>query len=91
MENIHYILDGALMTDRAQAHAYIAETLSFPPYYGGNLDALADCLSDLSARTRITLVNGERLRENLGAYADRLLEVFRQTSAAPGAFGFDCI
>ena len=38
MENIHYILDGALMTDRAQAHAYIAETLGY------DIEDVTNCL-----------------------------------------------
>ena len=30
-----------------QIHKLLAETFSFPPYYGANLDALWDCLSEL--------------------------------------------
>ena len=31
-----------------EIHDYIAEELSFPSYYGKNLDALYDVLTDLS-------------------------------------------
>ena len=41
------ILDCARMTERAAAHAYIARALNFPDYYGKNLDALYDCVTDL--------------------------------------------
>ena len=31
-------------------HEYIKEKLDFPDYYGGNLDALYDCLCELSEK-----------------------------------------
>lgn len=37
-------------TDKADALARIARALDFPEWFGGNWDALADCLSDLSWR-----------------------------------------
>jgi ribonuclease inhibitor len=46
MEQI-YILDARQM-DRSHLHSYLREQLPLPEYYGGNLDALFDCLSDLS-------------------------------------------
>ena len=81
-----FLLDGAAMTDRPAAHAYLAETLKFPLWYGRNLDALADCLSEFGKRTRITIVNTEALRQNLGSYGERLLNVFREASAEPESF-----
>lgn len=33
---------------RGEIHAYIKEALSLPTWYGNNLDALYDCLTDLS-------------------------------------------
>lgn len=40
-------IDGARITTSAEAMDAIAETLSFPGYFGHNLDALYDCLTDL--------------------------------------------
>lgn len=56
---------GELMTPR-QIHEYIAEKLSFPDYYGKNLDALYDCLTDICEDTQITIKNYDILdyREN---------------------------
>ena len=41
-------LNGNLLSDAAQVHDYLKECLDFPEYYGKNLDALHDCLTDLS-------------------------------------------
>lgn len=40
-------LDTREFTDKEASHAYLNEMLEFPEYYGGNLDALYDCLTDL--------------------------------------------
>ncbi len=37
-------------------HAYLKEAFHFPDYYGMNLDALYDCLSDLDD-TEVVIVN----------------------------------
>ena len=34
---------------------YLSEELAFPPYFGRNLDALHDCLTDVGAPTRMIL------------------------------------
>ena len=34
-------------------HAYIKEKLDFPDYYGENLDALFDCLTEMDRKTII--------------------------------------
>lgn len=47
-------LDGALLSDAAQTHDYLKERLQFPDYYGKNLDALYDALTDLHD-TQITI------------------------------------
>ncbi|GHE36476.1 hypothetical protein GCM10017673_43850 [Streptosporangium violaceochromogenes] len=40
-------IDGDHITTSAEAMDAIAEALSFPGYFGHNLDALYDCLTDL--------------------------------------------
>lgn len=42
-------LDGAAMTTAAGFHAELARGLGLPSWYGANLDALIDCLTDLDA------------------------------------------
>ena len=40
-------LDAREFTDKEASHAYLKKALDFPDYYGTNLDALYDCLTDL--------------------------------------------
>ncbi|HET6286861.1 MAG TPA: barstar family protein [Amycolatopsis sp.] len=43
-----HLIDGGKTVDKASTLDAIAEALSFPDYFGKNLDALYDCLTDLS-------------------------------------------
>ena len=45
-------------------HEYIKEKLDFPDYYGGNLDALYDCLCELSEKI-IIIKDSSLLDEDL--------------------------
>nr|WP_040406371.1 barstar family protein [Amycolatopsis nigrescens] len=42
-----HVLNGGAARDKASAMDAIAEALSFPEWFGRNLDALYDCLTDL--------------------------------------------
>lgn len=48
-------IDGKLI--KRDGHDYLKEVLNFPDYYGKNLDALYDCLTDIGVETEITLIN----------------------------------
>lgn len=65
-------LDGNLLADAAQVHDYLKECLEFPEYYGKNLDALHDCLTDLD-EIEITIT----APEEDGAIFQRVLRVFK--------------
>ena len=54
---------------RTGLHRAFADALSFPDHYGNNLDALHDCLADISEETRIRLVSWADAEKNLGNYA----------------------
>ena len=74
-----YLLDGKDMTSREKAYRIIEEKMRFPNWFGHNLDALADCLSELPGeRTAIIFVNTDMLTEHLGQYAEKMLKCFRQ-------------
>ncbi len=75
------IIDGALIKDRESLHAAHRVGLSFPDYYGRNLDALYDCLTDMPYEARIVIVNFAELKENLGKYASAYRRVLCDAAA----------
>ena len=54
-------LDGELI--KKDGHDYIAEALDFPDYYGKNLDALYDCLTEIEAD--IVIVNAAAVDKDI--------------------------
>ncbi len=83
MEVKEYVIDCRCMTDREAAHEYLKTLFSFPDYYGKNLDALYDCLSELPpCRVRL---DGAWALCRLGEYALPLLETFCDAANDCGA------
>lgn len=72
------VLDGEEIRDKEKLHEMLAEALKFPNWYGKNLDALYDCLTDGQEETEIVVRNRELLREHLGRYAELFLKVLFQ-------------
>lgn len=54
---------------KAQLHNLLADALSFPDWYGNNLDALYDCLTDLEAPVHLHLTGWARLPDWKAAFA----------------------
>ena len=67
------MLDGALLTERTAAMDILTETLSLPEWWGRNLDALYDCLTDCDPPRHLTLRNRAALGET--PFGRRLLRV----------------
>ena len=44
---MNVILDARKMNEKRSAHEYLRKIFRFPDYYGCNLDALYDCLSEM--------------------------------------------
>ena len=72
------ILDGKRMTSKEEAHAYLKEAFGFPDYYGGILDALHDCLTEMG-EMEVEFQNTDEMKAALGKYGENLLRVFRET------------
>ena len=53
-------------------HALFARAFGFPEWYGNNLDALYDCLTDISEPALILIADGDILRMRLGERYDTL-------------------
>lgn len=64
------------IADKNELHARIAAALDFPDWYGHNLDALMDCLTDLDEIT-VTLTEWDGLPFD----AEGFWRVFRQAAA----------
>ncbi len=69
------ILEGKRLKGREETHDYLARMLEFPEYYGRNLDALYDCLSELPRETAIIL----RAPEKAEGYGKKALETIKES------------
>ena len=69
------LIDGNAVSSMEDIHRTLVEQLAFPDWYGNNLDALHDCLTDLGEETVIALLHGEILAEKLEAGYARLCRV----------------
>lgn len=69
------------MTTPEKAHRHIAHQLHFPRWYGNNLDALWDMLTDISQPCLVSINGAGKLKDSLGDYGSRLLGVMLQASA----------
>ena len=74
-------LDGNILADAALVHDYLKEQLQFPEYYGKNLDALYDCLTDLDDM-EITITPPDED----GAIYQRILRIFKSAENEGQAF-----
>ncbi len=65
-------IDVTYLTNKQSAHEYLASALDFPTHYGKNLDALADCLSELPRDRAVIVMNANSVAQ----YAERVIDVF---------------
>ena len=63
-----------------EVHDYLAEKLDFPDYYGRNLSALYDVLTDICNDTRIIIDLTEMTDDNLAEELERMVEVMSDAS-----------
>ncbi len=81
-------LDGGQIRTCGAFHALLARALGFPAWYGGNLDALYDCLTDLPAGTELVIRDFGALEKSLGPeYAGSIRRVL-DDAARGGRFSW---
>ncbi len=68
------IIDCGPVTGPESLHGALAHALEFPDYYGKNLDALYDCLTDVEIPTRLILMDFD----TLAPWAAGFQEVFTE-------------
>lgn len=67
---------GPRCTSQKELHAFVAKKLGFPGYYGANLSALADCLSEMGEPARIVIsINEHDVEPGMQAYLLRFVQV----------------
>ena len=72
-----YVIDFTNVNYYIEMHYAIRDGLDFPDYYGGNLDALFDCLTDMLGDISSIEIFGIEKLAVLGGYDERLMAVFR--------------
>ncbi len=64
-----------------QLHVYLRSELDLPEYYGANLDALYDCLTEICEPVILKIPKAIALGSELGWYGERLLLVLQDAAA----------
>ena len=73
-------LDLAHMQSVPALHNYLRSVLALPVYYGANLDALYDCLTELDAVTELVVPAAIADEAHLGWYGEQLLQVLQDAA-----------
>ena len=72
-------LDGLETMEEVQDR--FARALDLPEYYGRNLDALFDCLTEQTEDVTVRLLRREELAERLGRRGEALVRLLRRAAA----------
>ena len=64
-----YVIDASGILSESDMHDAIANALQFPDYYGRNLDALYDCLTDIREDSEIRILGWKNMKKVLGEKA----------------------
>ena len=78
---MRFVLDGSSVGNRETLHRVLAAGLQFPDWYGGNLDALHDCLTEINQPTELVIRGGDALETALGSYAAAFRRVLTDSAA----------
>lgn len=73
-------LDSEIYKEPAEIHKYLQEELEFPEYYGKNLAALFDCVSDICEETTIRYRRERFSSKELEVYFSKVLMVLKDAA-----------
>ena len=77
---MNVLLDGNTILNREMLHDTLSAALCLPEWYGRNLDALYDCLTDVQEETVLVLRGRAALEEHLGGYGHRFVRLLEEVS-----------
>ena len=75
-------LDIEKMRSLPMLHKYLHTALALPAYYGANLDALYDCLTEMSESTELVVPKKVADEAYLGWYGQQFLQMLEDAAAA---------
>jgi len=74
------VLDGLEIQGAEEVHALFVRALALPEWYGRNLDALFDCLTESGGDVTVRLVHREALEARLGGRGPALSALLRRAA-----------
>lgn len=83
-------LRGCEFESKKEIHDYLKEVLNFPGYYGGNLSALYDVLTDICEDTKIVLELDGVEDEAMQDYLEKVAEVMSDAAQSNMYLEFEC-
>ena len=75
-------LDIERMRSLPMLHKYLHTALALPEYYGANLDALYDCLTEIAEPTELVVPKKVADEAYLGWYGQQFLQLLEDAAAA---------
>ena len=78
-------LDIEKMRSLPMLHKYLHTALALPEYYGANLDAFYDCLTEIAEPTELVVPQKVAAEAYLGWYGQQFLQVLEDAAAANDA------
>ena len=75
-------LDIERMRSLPMLHKYLHTALDLPEYYGANLDALYDCLTEIAEPTELVVPKKVADEAYLGWYGQQFLQLLEDAGAA---------
>jgi len=71
------VIDVNDFTTEKEMHNVLTEKLNFGPYYGKNLYALRDFVSDIERPIELVWMNSDVSASNLGSVFDYIVKIFK--------------
>lgn len=75
------VLDIEKMRSLPMLHKYLHTALALPEYYGANLDALYDCLTEIAESTELVVPKKVADEAYLGWYGQQFLQMLEDAAA----------